>query len=54
MEPRASSAPAPSPTDLSRNCLEAHQTLMNINPANVPKFKDVAQFLEEDLKKKEP
>ncbi len=39
--------------ELSRTCLEAHQTLMDVNPANIPKFKDVAQFLAEDLKKKE-
>lgn len=37
--------------EVSRTCLEAHQTLMDINPANVTKFKDVAQFLAEDLKK---
>jgi len=44
----------PAPHDrkeVSRTCLEAHQTLMDINPANVPRFKDVAQFLAEDLKK---
>jgi anti-sigma B factor antagonist len=33
------------------NCLEAHKILMEINPANVAKFKEVAQFLAEDLKK---
>ncbi len=31
--------------------LEAHQTLMELNPANVPKFKDVATFLAEDLRR---
>lgn len=36
---------------LSRTCLEAHKFLMDVNPANVPKFKDVTRFLEEDLKK---
>lgn len=40
-------------TELTRNCLEAHQTLMNICPDNVIKFKDVANFLAEDLKKLE-
>jgi anti-sigma B factor antagonist len=40
-------------TDISRTCLEAHKTLMDINPANIPKFKDVAQYLAEDLKKSE-
>lgn len=39
--------------EVSRTCLEAHQILMAINPANIPKFKDVAQFLAEDLKKLE-
>jgi len=39
--------------EISRTCLEAHQTLMKINPANVSKFKDVTQFLAEDLKKME-
>ena len=36
---------------LTEASLEAHQLLMKINPANVQKFKDVAKFLEEDLKK---
>lgn len=35
--------------DLCRLMLEAHQTLMDANPANVPKFKQVAQFLHDDL-----
>ena len=39
--------------EVTRTCLEAHRTLMNINPANVPKFKDVAEFLQEDLRRKE-
>ena len=43
----------PSRAEVARACLEAHQTLMAINPENVPKFKDVAQFLAEDLKKLE-
>jgi anti-anti-sigma factor len=42
---------APSKDDVSRICAEAHQTLMDISPANVAKFKDVAQFLAESLKK---
>lgn len=36
--------------EVQKTCLEAHQTLMDVNPANVPKFKDVARFLAEDLK----
>jgi anti-sigma B factor antagonist len=43
--------PAPSKEEISRNCLEAHQLLMKINPDNIPKFKEVAQFLAEDLRK---
>lgn len=40
--------------DVKRTCLEAHQTLMEIHPENVAKFKDLAQFLAEDLKKLKP
>lgn len=42
------------PTEISQTCLEAHRKLMEINPANVPKFKDVTRFLEEDLKRPRP
>ena len=48
-QPQESGAP-PSKAELSRHCLEAHVTLMDINPDNIPKFKDVAQFFEQDLK----
>lgn len=41
----------PSREDLCRTSLEAHETLMEINPDNIPKFKDVTQFLAEDLAK---
>lgn len=37
--------------ELARTCLEAHQTLMSIKPENIQKFKDVAQFLAEDLER---
>ena len=40
----------PTPEQITRTCLEAHQTLMAANPDNVARFKDVAQFLAEDLK----
>jgi anti-anti-sigma regulatory factor len=40
----------PSHEEITRTCLEAHQTLMAMNPENVARFKDVAQFLAEDLK----
>lgn len=40
----------PSHEQITRTSLEAHQTLMSMNPENVARFKDVAQFLAEDLK----
>ena len=36
---------------LTEASLEAHKLLMEVNPDNVPKFKDVAQFLTEDLER---
>ncbi len=49
-EIRALSPANPSKNEITRACLEAHQTLMDLNAANVPKFKDVTQFLTEKLK----
>jgi anti-anti-sigma regulatory factor len=46
-----SKAPDTTRADVARNCLEAHKTLMEINPENAVKFKDVTQFLAEDLKR---
>jgi hypothetical protein len=40
----------PSKEEVTRACLEAHRTLMDVNPENVGRFKEVAQFLAEDLK----
>jgi anti-sigma B factor antagonist len=40
----------PTHEQITRTSLEAHQTLMAVNPDNVSRFKDVAQFLAEDLK----
>ncbi len=40
--------------EVTRACLEAHQTLMAIDPKNIPKFKDVTAFLAEDLKRLKP
>jgi anti-anti-sigma regulatory factor len=37
----------------TRNCLEAHKLLMDMDPANVDKFKDVTAFLEQDLQRQE-
>ena len=36
---------------VTSTCLEAHKTLMNISPDNIPRFKDVTAFLAEDLKR---
>ena len=36
--------------EITRTSLEAHQSLMAANPDNVARFKDVTQFLAEDLK----
>lgn len=41
----------PSKLEVTRNCLQAHQILMKINPDNIPKFKEVTQFMAEDLKR---
>lgn len=40
----------PTHEQITRTSLEAHQTLMAVNPDNVARFKDVTQFLAEDLK----
>ena len=32
--------------------LEAHETLTALSPENAPRFKDVLEFLREDLKRK--
>jgi len=44
------SAPA-SRAEVTEICLKAHKLLMEINPENVPRFKDVAKFLAEDLER---
>jgi anti-sigma B factor antagonist len=41
----------PSKVEVTRTCLEAHQTLIELSPANATRFKDLAQFLAEGLKK---
>ncbi len=41
----------PTREEVTRACLEAHQTLMEIHPDNVSRFKDVTQFLADNLKK---
>jgi anti-sigma B factor antagonist len=37
--------------EFTRTCLEAHELLMALHPANVEKFRDVARFFAEELKK---
>jgi len=44
----------PSKAELTRTCIEAHQTLMAISPENAARFKDVTQFLAEGVKKSKP
>jgi|ERR1043166_717558 anti-anti-sigma factor len=51
LRPVDSPAGNPDRQEVSRTCLEAHKLLMDLHPANIPKFKDVTKFLEEDLKK---
>jgi anti-anti-sigma regulatory factor len=51
VETCATESPHPSREEITRACLEAHQTLMEINPENVTRFKEVARFLAEDLAK---
>ena len=41
----------PSREEVTRTCLEAHKTLMDLSPENAARFKDVAKFLAEDLQK---
>jgi anti-sigma B factor antagonist len=41
----------PDKAEAARVALEAHEALMQANPDNVARFKDVARFLAEDLKR---
>ena len=50
-ETRTHTPANPTREEVTRACLEAHHTLMDINPENVARFKDVTQFMAEDLKK---
>ena len=43
------SCPVPTRTEAGPTILEAHENLMRFDPRNVPKFKDVVEFLREDL-----
>lgn len=54
VEPRVPEPVNPTREEVTKACLEAHRTLMQINPDNIPKFKEVAQFLADDLKRVKP
>ena len=41
--------PVPTRQEAAPTILEAHEALMDFDPRNVPKFKDVVEFLREDL-----
>jgi len=41
----------PGKEEVTRACLEAHRTLMELNPENQSRFKEVTRFLTEDLGK---
>jgi anti-anti-sigma regulatory factor len=41
----------PSKSEVTRTCLEAHETLIALSPANAARFKDVTQFLAEGVRK---
>jgi anti-anti-sigma regulatory factor len=41
--------PVPTREEAAPTILEAHEALMDFDPRNVPKFKDVVEFLREDL-----
>lgn len=43
------SCPVPSRQEAAPTILEAHEKLMEFDQRNVPKFKDVVEFLREDL-----
>ena len=45
---QADTAPADK-REMTETSLEAHRLLMDLNPDNIPRFKDVAKYLEEDL-----
>jgi len=53
VEARSPETAQSSRAEVTRACLEAHQTLMEINPQNVARFKEVTKFLAEDLQKLE-
>ena len=50
---RTPDAVNPTRQQITRTCLEAHQWLVEANPNNAMRFKDVTRFLAEDLKSRE-
>ena len=50
IQTRTPESVSPTRQQITRTCLEAHQSLMEANPDNVVRFKDVTRFLAEDLK----
>lgn len=50
-EPRSPAPGTPTKAEVASTCIEAHQILADISPANAARFKDVTQFLAEGLKK---
>ena len=49
----AAASNATSAENNARNVLDAHQTLMDIDEANVPKFEKVVEFVKKDIDKME-
>jgi anti-sigma B factor antagonist len=43
--------PKPTREEVAQTCLDAHKLLMEIDPGNISKFKEVTLFLAEDLKR---
>ena len=43
------SCPTPTRSEAAPTILEAHEALMEFDPRNIPKFKDVVEFLREDV-----
>jgi hypothetical protein len=41
--------PVPTRAEAAPTILEAHENLMEFDPRNIPKFKDVVEFLREDM-----
>jgi hypothetical protein len=48
-ELREIECPRPTREEAAPTILEAHENLIEFDPRNVPKFKDVVEFLREDL-----